>query len=86
MKNKIRTLQVLGKLHKSSPKIEYKRLSILINTELFNKDDDEPLWGNEFLNLLKDMKKEQLITSDNDDWFYSITEKGLEYLAQHSEE
>ncbi|WP_334126773.1 hypothetical protein [Empedobacter brevis] len=84
MENKIRTLQVLGKLYKSSPKIEYKRLSILINTELFNKNDDEPLWGNELLNLLKEMKEEQLIISDKDDWFYSITEKGLQYLEKNS--
>jgi len=86
MENKIRVLYVLGKLNESSPKIEYKRLSNLINTELFNKDNNDPLWGNELLDLLKEMKKEQLITSDNDDWFYSITQKGLEYLEQNSEE
>ncbi|GEM_PF-1840181 len=84
MENKIRVLKVLKTIHKAKSRIEYKRLSILINTELFNKNNDEPLWGNELLDLLKEMKKEQLITSDKDDWFYSITQKGLEYLEKNS--
>lgn len=85
MENRIRILMVLETIHRAKSQIEYKRLDILINTELFNKENDYPLWGYELLNLLKEMKKEELI-NQNMEQKYSITPKGLEYLKQHLDE
>jgi hypothetical protein len=82
MKEKIRILKVLQSLYKSSPKIEYKRLEILVNTSLFNTEKEESIWGGSLLQLLEEMKIENLITIYQG---ISITEKGLEYLVFNSD-
>lgn len=82
MEKKIRVLKVLETIHKAKSRIEYKRLDILINTNLFNTENDEPLWGAELLNLLKTMKDEKTIFQDDENK-YSITEEGLKYLKNN---
>lgn len=79
MENKTRILKVLEKIHKANSKIEGKRLEQLINTTLFNIENDEPLWGGELLRLLNEMKEIKLIFQDEDKKF-SITKQGLDYL------
>lgn len=83
MKNKIRVLKVLETIHRAKSTIEYKRLDVLINTKLFNIENNEPLWGYELLNLLKEMKEEEFI-NQNQEQKYSITQKGLEYLEKNT--
>ncbi|WP_336690430.1 MULTISPECIES: hypothetical protein [unclassified Chryseobacterium] len=84
MEKKIRVLKVLETIHMAKSKIEYKRLDILINSNLFNTENNAPLWGYELLNLLKEMKEQQLIISDESNWFYSITPQGLNYLKKYT--
>ena len=79
MENSIRILKVLEKIYEAKSKIELKRLELLVNTSLFNIENDEPLWGLELLDLLKKMKNENKILQDAKNK-YSITEEGLEYL------
>lgn len=79
MENKIRLLKVLETIHKANSKIEVKRLEELVNTSLFNIQNDAPLWGGELLNLLNELKDENKIFQD-DQKKYSITQEGLKYL------
>jgi len=83
MENKIRILKVLETIHKANSKIEGKRLEHLINTSLFSTENDEPLWARELLKRLDEMKGIELIFQDEEKK-YSITQKGLDYLKQHS--
>ena len=83
MKNIIRVLEVLEKIHQAKSKIEYKRLDMFINTNLINIENDEPLWGRELLRLLDEMKKMKLIFQEGDKK-YSITQQGLDYLEQNT--
>jgi len=84
MESKIRLLKVLETIHRANSKIEVKRLEQLLNTSLFNTENDEPLWGNELLALLNEMKGENKIFQDGEKK-YSITQKGLEYLKQKTD-
>ncbi|HEX8377690.1 MAG TPA: hypothetical protein VF602_07715 [Pedobacter sp.] len=82
MKSKLRILKVLEAINRAnSKKIEVIRLELLLNTSLFNTENDEPLWAHELLNSLQEMKDEKLISQD-DQKKYSITQKGLEYIEQ----
>ena len=83
MENKLRILKVLEAINKAQSRIEYKRLDILINTNLFNIESDKPLWGGELLELLKEMKVENLILQDEEKK-YLITKNGLNYLEKNS--
>ncbi len=82
MENKIRLLKVLETIHKANSKIEVKRLEELVNTSLFNIQNDTPLWGGELLDLLNELKDENKIFQD-DQKKYSITPEGLKYLRQN---
>lgn len=82
MENKIRIFKVLEVIHKANSKIEGKRLEQLINTKLFNIENDEPLWGRDLLDLLNDMKDINHIIQDEQKK-YSITQKGLDYLNEN---
>lgn len=79
MENNIRILKVLETIHKAKSKIELKRLEQLLNTNIFNKENDEPLWGGELLGLLNKLKSENKIQQDAQKK-YSITQEGLNYL------
>lgn len=77
----LKVLKVLELINKGSGKIALNNLEILSN-----KDIGEPLLGGYFIQLLKDMKQRKLIKSDENGWYYSITEKGLDYLQEHYED
>lgn len=81
MENKIRILNVLEKLYKANSSIEYKRLDMLINSELFNLENDKPLWGSDLLILINELREEKLIFQDEEKKYF-ITKKGLEYLSK----
>jgi len=83
MENKIRVLNVLETIYNAKSKIEGKRLEQLINTSLFNTENDEPLWARDLLKLLDEMKAVELIFQDEEKK-YSITQEGLNYLKQSS--
>jgi hypothetical protein len=79
MENITRILKVLEKIHSANSRIEGKRLEQLININLLNIENDEPLWGGELLRLLNEMKEMKLIFQDEDKK-YSITKQGLDHL------
>ncbi|WP_452221618.1 hypothetical protein [Lacinutrix salivirga] len=80
--------KILRMTYKAESKIEYKRFEILINSKLFNNEESvqKPIWGFELIEILENMQKEELISSDDSNWYYSITNKGLDYLQQNKEE
>ncbi|WP_294318412.1 hypothetical protein [uncultured Chryseobacterium sp.] len=77
----LKILKTLELINKASGKIALNNLEILSN-----KGQNEPLLGGYFIQLLRQMKQERLIDSDKNEWYFSITQKGLDYLKEHAEE
>ncbi|CAI9680499.1 MULTISPECIES: hypothetical protein [Elizabethkingia] len=78
-KLKIKILENLKLVVKGSNKLPLNNLEILVNSGL-----KEHLLGGQFIELLNTLKMEGLITSNENNWYFSITQKGLDYLAVHS--
>lgn len=55
---------------------------MLINSELFNLENDKPLWGSDLLILINELREEKLIFQDEEKKYF-ITKKGLEYLSKN---
>lgn len=77
MSQKIKILEILFSIKDGSGKIPVNNLETLVN---FNNNLN--LIGGDFLQLLLEMNKEGLVTSDEGKWNYSITEKGVKYLKK----
>jgi len=72
---KIKILLVLNMSKEANSKISVDRIEKLINLK-----SSDRLIGGELLTYLQKMEEEGLITSDENNWFYSITKKGIDYL------
>jgi DNA-binding PadR family transcriptional regulator len=81
MKEKIKILEKLKLVKNGSGKLPLNNLEIIINF-----DGEINIIGGELISLLKEMKKDEIITSDKNGWYYSITEKGLDFLEKNSQE
>ncbi len=77
MKEKIKILEKLRLVKKGSGRLPLNNLEIIINF-----DGEINVIGGELISLLKEMEKEEIINSDENGWFYSITEKGLDFLEK----
>ncbi|NAS30945.1 hypothetical protein GTQ40_08195 [Flavobacteriaceae bacterium R38] len=77
MKEKITILQKLELVKNGSGNLPLNNLEKLVNF-----DNEVRIIGGDFINLLKEMENEGLITSNNSNWHYQITLKGLEYLEK----
>lgn len=75
---KIKVLRLLETSKKANSKISIDRIEKLINL-----NSSDRLIGGEFISFLEKLKKEELITSDENGSYYSITSKGLDYLKNH---
>lgn len=78
MIQKIKILEILNSVKDGSGKIPVNNLETLVN---FNNNLN--VVGGEFLQLMLEMKTEELITSNESEWNYSITENGIEYLKKN---
>jgi DNA-binding PadR family transcriptional regulator len=81
MKEKIKILEKLNIVYKGSNRLPLNNLEIIINF-----DNEINVYSKELTDLLKEMKSEGLITSSENDWYYSITEKGIKYLEENQTE
>ena len=81
MKEKIKILEKLKLIKNGSGKLPLNNLEIIINF-----DGEINLIGGELISLLKEMKNDKLIFSPENGWYYSITQKGLDFLDKNSEE
>ncbi|MBL7869339.1 MAG: hypothetical protein JNM71_15090 [Flavobacterium lindanitolerans] len=72
---KISILKLLDMSKKANSKISIDRIEKLINL-----NSSDRLVGGELLMYLQKMVEEGLITSDENNWFYSITKKGIDAL------
>ena len=77
MKERIKILEKLRLVKKGSGRLPLNNLEIIINF-----DGEINVIGGELISLLKEMEKEEIINSDENGWFYSITEKGLDFLEK----
>lgn len=72
---KIHILKTLKLISQDSDKIALNNLEVLIN-----RGQKQFLIGNEFIEVLNQMKTENLISTDENSWYYKITDEGLTYL------
>ena len=78
MNYKIKILEKLNSVKNGSNRISINNLEIIVNV-----NEKISLLGGEFLQLLGEMKKDGLVSSE-DDWYFSITEEGIKYLLNNS--
>ncbi|WP_299883578.1 hypothetical protein [uncultured Lacinutrix sp.] len=79
MKHKIKILEKLKLVKDGSNKLPLNNLEIIVNSQ-----EEEQLIGKDFIDLLEIMKNEKLILSDNNNWYFHITENGLDYLNENT--
>lgn len=76
MKHKVKILEKLKLVKEGSGNLPLNNLEIIVNSQ-----EEEQIMGLEFINLLKRMKDEGLISSDENNWYFQITDKGIKYLS-----
>jgi predicted transcriptional regulator len=82
MNNKLRILKILAPIYNG----DNNTLPLNNLEKLINLHSTDRLISKELKIVLEEMRKEDLITSPEEGWYYSITPKGLGYLKKHSEE
>ncbi|CAL2103982.1 conserved protein of unknown function [Tenacibaculum sp. 190130A14a] len=78
MKYKIIILKTLNLVKDGTNKIPLNSLEVIVNRNI-----NDTILGGDLMELLNEMKLEKLIKSDSNEWIYSITDEGIEYLKNN---
>ena len=77
LKSKI--LEKLALIIDSRGRLPLNNLELIVNS-----GETTFILGQNFINLLEEIKKEGLIKSDDKNWYFSITKSGLNFLSENS--
>lgn len=79
MEERILILKTLEKIKEGTGQLPLNNLEIIINSSSKIKIE-----GIDFLELLKNMVEEGLLATDDNQWYFSITSAGIDYLDKNS--